>query len=391
MMRASNTITVRVQYCANVADCSGYAEAARNNILALQSWGVDVSIQPRRFACKQGDDAPAHDARLRHLLGRANAHTIRIIHAAAGRFPEQLEPGVKNVGCTVWETDKLPAEWIEACNAMDEIWVPCRWNVDVFRAAGVVAPVYRIPHAVGPEWTEAKVATLTRPELPPGSFVFYSIFQWCERKNPFGLIKAYLSEFAPKDGVCLLLKTYLANHSDAERIELERMIAEARRDMGMAGETLPPIVLLVGNLPRVQVLALHQRGDCYVMPHRSEGWGVPLMEAMSLGKPTIATRYGGNLDFMRHDNSYLLDYQLTPVFGMPWIKTYRGDQMWAEPDLAHLKRLMREVYEDRQRARTVGEKAAADLRQLHWRSVGALMVERLQQLAGVPAWCADGI
>jgi glycosyltransferase involved in cell wall biosynthesis len=33
--------------------------------------------------------------------------------------------------------------------------------------------------------------------------------------------------------------------------------------------------------------------DCYVSLHRSEGFGLTIAEAMLLGKPVIATRYGG--------------------------------------------------------------------------------------------------
>ena len=38
-----------------------------------------------------------------------------------------------------------------------------------------------------------------------------------------------------------------------------------------------------------------------------------MAEAMLLGKPVIATRYSGNLDFMDDANSLLVDYQLVPV------------------------------------------------------------------------------
>ncbi len=34
---------------------------------------------------------------------------------------------------------------------------------------------------------------------------------------------------------------------------------------------------------------------------------------MALGKPVIATRYSGNLDFMTDANSYLVDYTLTEI------------------------------------------------------------------------------
>ena len=41
--------------------------------------------------------------------------------------------------------------------------------------------------------------------------------------------------------------------------------------------------------------------DCYVSPHRSEGFGLTMLESMALGKPVIATAYSGNMDFMTED------------------------------------------------------------------------------------------
>ena len=80
-----------------------------------------------------------------------------------------------------------------------------------------------------------------------------------------------------------------------------------------------------------------------------------MAEAMLLGKPVVATAYSGNLDFMRPENAYLVDYELTPIG--PATTPIRPRPQWAEPDLDHAARLLREVFDDREEARRRGETA----------------------------------
>ena len=64
------------------------------------------------------------------------------------------------------------------------------------------------------------------------------------------------------------------------------------------------VVMLDGYLDRPDLCALLNAADCYLSPHRAEGYGLTLLESMALGKPVIATAYSGNMDFMTADNSY---------------------------------------------------------------------------------------
>ena len=124
--------------------------------------------------------------------------------------------------------------------------------------------------------------------------------------------------------------------------------------------------------------------DCYVSLHRSEGLGLTMAEAMAIGKPVIGTAYSGNLDFMTSKNSFLVDYELTRV-GADCL-VYPADGEWAQPDLEHAGRLMREVYEDPARAARIGARARADIaHQLTPKTTGAAMLTRLEHLAGRPA------
>ncbi len=145
-------------------------------------------------------------------------------------------------------------------------------------------------------------AAVARTELGlPEGFVFLFVFDYAsvfERKNPVGLVRAFKQAFAPGEGPVLAIKSINGGVHLTKR-EWLHYEAEGR----------PDIVLLEEYLPAGHKDALLAACDCYVSLHRAEGFGLTMAEAMALGKPTIATGYSGNLEFMTPENSYLVGWQ----------------------------------------------------------------------------------
>lgn len=69
----------------------------------------------------------------------------------------------------------------------------------------------------------------------------------------------------------------------------------------------PGIRTISTTMTEEQVYSLFQLSDCFVSPHRSEGFGLNIAQAMYYGKPVIATGYSGNMDFTSAENSFLID------------------------------------------------------------------------------------
>jgi glycosyltransferase involved in cell wall biosynthesis len=206
--------------------------------------------------------------------------------------------------------------------------------------------------------------------LSDDAFVFlftFDVSSQMERKNPFGLISAFRRAFVERPDVVLALKF---TNAEYDRREVRRL-QEAVRGLN--------VVLLEGYMERQELAGLMRAADSYVSLHRSEGFGLTIAEAMALGKPVIATRYSGNVDFMTAANSYRVDCQIVPIerdHG-PYLCGFS----WAEPDLEQAAALMREVVEDRAGAAARGRRAAADIAE--WRAperTGARVHQRLEQI-----------
>jgi glycosyltransferase involved in cell wall biosynthesis len=103
--------------------------------------------------------------------------------------------------------------------------------------------------------------------------------------------------------------------------------------------------------------------DCYVSLHRAEGLGLTMLEAMSYGKPVIATNYSGNCDFMDDQNAFLVPYELIEIGRGS--EPYSENAMWAQPDLSRAAEYMRNVFENRTESALVGEKAIMTVKSLY--------------------------
>lgn len=369
---------IGIRWVGPLLDGSGYAEASRNYVAALHTVGVNLVLHPVSFERARTDYGRA-GAIVNSLLGRSFQYALNVVHLTPHHFPLYREDGCFNIGFFAWETDSLPREWVSRCNLMDELWVPCHRTADLVRHSGVSKPIRVFGHCATPEdFTRAK--PLRYPGIEDQAFKFYSVFQWTERKNPRGLLHAYLTAFTDEDPVVLMLKTYRSNYSIEEQNAVREEIRKIKGELG--GTHAPRVVLIPYMLTREQMLGFHQLGDCFVLLQRGEGWGLPHFEACWMGKPVITTGVGGNLEFTRPAFSYLVDSTPVPVQGMPWIRWYsRRSMTWAEPDILEARSFMRHVYRHRAEASDKGRAARRYVqKRFSWDAVGRIMRARLVEI-----------
>ena len=329
-----------IEYVGPAFDASGYGQACRGYLRALTDAGAQVVLRALSFEQIQ-PDLGAEGAWLRSILVKDNGPTgaeLRVLHSTPDTW-EAIQKGLPplpTVGYCAWETDAPPAGWAGWINDYVSIlMVPSSQNAKAFASAGVTVPIVVMPHAVAP------IPPSERPTLPrTGAFRFLSVFQWTERKNPIGLLKAFLTEFRHDENVCLVLKTYLLAGGEQERRQIRQYINEVKRGLWL--DAYPEVRIIVEKLSSADLAQLVHDCDAYVSLHRQEGFGLPIVEAMMASKPVIVTETGGPAEFLLPRECYV-PFTETPVFGMPW-KIYAGSMTWAEPDLMAARRRMRFLF-----------------------------------------------
>lgn len=369
-----------IKYISPTFDGSGYGQASRGYILALHKLGIPITLAPVSFEKTKPDHGKYGDT-LRSLVDKKIDYDVVIIHTTPEFYSRLREEGKTNIAYTIWETDSLHKDWPKYINdSVDKVLVGSKWNKGIFKHSGVTIPVGVVPHGIEVSEFDG-IEPYGISGVSDDAYVFYDIFQWTERKNPMDLIKAYWFAFQNDEDVVLVLKTYRSDYSDKEKDVIRNTLKGLKRIMPM--DKYPKIYLIPNMLSRDEILGLHKRGNCFVSLDRGEGFGLPGFEAGTVGNPIIITGFGGATEYAKTDNSYLVDYQPTPVFGMIWSPWYRGDQCWAEPNVIHGAERMKHVYNNQKEAEEVGNTLKKDIeKKFSWKKVGKRMIKEIGMVEG---------
>lgn len=363
---------MKVKYCGMARDYSGYGEACRHDVGALVSAGVDVTTQIPSYVLESTDFGKV-GALCNELENKPLGYKIKILHTTPNVYTQFMEPNVYHIARAFWETDKLPPDFAQGIQLCNEVWTGSEYNAQAMRNSGITRPIYIIPEAI-----DTDIGEVDKYITNIQAFTFYSIFEWTERKNPFALLSNYWKEFTEKDNVALVIKTYVDNFQKDKRDEIKNYIKRIKKQQPQA--YYAPLYIYNNLMDRRQMYRFHKTFDCFVSTHRGEGWGVPQMEALTMGKPIISTNCGGIHEYLTHkDNSLLLPYTLANVDNTRNKQWYLPEQKWAMVDSEALRKAMRFAIDNQKAMQEMGTKGAQLVKDTFaLKVVGNKMLERLK-------------
>ena len=324
---------------------SGYGEAISFFALSFYKSGLDV--------CFDFSPMSHYDKRLKEKLEEEysdfknfkfskNAKICFFI--GTPKIPENKN--IYNILYFYWETDDLPKGWMKKISHYEEVWVPCKimkMSLQKNNYRGIIK-VFPTPNYNLKKYSKFVIGHKTNPykKISNEVFKFYYIFQWQYRKGYDCLIKAYYNAFTKNENVMLILKTNkLSGSRDSFILNIKKEINKFKNGR----ENLPEIYIIPDIIPKSQIMHLHKMCDVYVAPHRGEGWGMPIADAINQKSAVITTKFGGITDYLDDKDAFFIDYVKTPVKNMRWSgPLYSSNQNWAEPDQNSLSDLMKKSY-----------------------------------------------
>ncbi len=309
-------------------------------------------------------DGHLHDVAVKWGLNDASRPTAQFSHPGFVTSPYLF---------TVWETTQLPRQWAPKLASYDRVFVPSRWNVEVFQKSGY-AHVSHVPLGHDPD----------------------SFHPW-GAKFDFGTERAFLHVCFNhyRKGLDVTIRAWQAMRRQmpdarlflfGRRIQVDRWLSGKPRwtwlgKMKHSRYDDDQITVLepMESLSSDEVASLYRGARCLVLNSRSEGFGFPIVEAMGCGTLAIVPNYGAAAEFI--DGRNCLSHGGTPIEADYSDRGFHDVGQWWEPSLDEVERCMREAYvmEDSERREMTGKARQFVLNRFTWRNSAVALARALEE------------
>ena len=248
-----------------------------------------------------------------------------------------------SIGYWFWELDRPSQSMYDNKEFFNEIWVPNNF------VKSSLEDLNKSVINIGYPYKRIMKNVKSQLKMENGEY-FTTIFDYLsdiERKNPKAVIDSFNMVFNSKkfSNPKLIVKTINSDKCQSDAFKLEKYV-----------EGMKNVVILNDNWTRLDILKLIRNAVAYISLHRSEGLGLPLLEAMDLGVPNIATNYSANTEFMTKDNSCLVDFDLIETLNSKEVYQVNSAK-WANPRIDNAAEYIYKLYKYPELRKEMAEKS----------------------------------
>jgi len=325
---------------APIATRSGYGDHSRDILKSLFELDTyDVKVVPTRWGNTPQDQIDPQTEFGQKILQNVVVNLkkkpdVFIQVSVANEFKPL---GNYNIGITAGvETTIAPQEFIQGSNLMDLIITPSEFTKDILVKTSYTQVDKNTKQEVGKIQVQKPVEVLfegVNTDVFNGKsefsildkvdtdLNFLFVGHWLagdlghSRKDVGMMIKTFCTVFKSvpkKNQPGLILKTSHAGFSVAERELTAGKILELTKEYG---DKCPSVHLVWGDLSESELNSLYndEKVKAMLMFTKGEGYGRPLAEFATTGKPIIVSDWSGYKDFLPKDNTVYLQGELKGV------------------------------------------------------------------------------
>jgi glycosyltransferase involved in cell wall biosynthesis len=259
------------------------------------------------------------------------------------------------IAVTMFESSRIPDDWITPLNEMDAVIVPSGFCRDVFIECGVTATVHVIPLGI----SETYQPVWRHQERP---FTFLTFGDRGARKGGHAAMQAFLLAFGDDPDYHLIIKS-----------------RTPRRPVDILNDN---ITAVQQDMSEAELYELFKSAHCMINPNKGEGFGLIPREFAATGGIALATDWSGTVDDM-HRWGWPLPYTLeTADWKGNRILEGRDLGMWAKPDIGGTAAVLQDVATYRNDYLNRAWNNAQTLHELYsWRGFAAGVYEVWQEAA----------
>ena len=344
---------------APIATRSGYGDHSRDILKSLFDLdNYDVKIVPTRWGNTPQDQLDPTTEFGQRVLQNITTKLDKQpdIYIQVSVANEFRKVGKYNIGITAGvETTLAPQEFLQGSNQMDLIITPSEFTKDILLKTKYTQVDKNTQQPVGELKLEKPVEVLFEGvnidvfnskssssilDSVDTDFNFLFVGHWLQgdlgqdRKDTGMMIKTFCTVFKDlpkKQQPGLILKTSAAGFSVGERENIANKIKQVTDEFG---EKCPPIHLVFGDLSESELNSLYndKKVKAFLMFTKGEGYGRPLAEFATTGKPILVSDWSGFKDFLPKENTIYLEGELTPVHQSAQNKFLLKESKWFTVD-----------------------------------------------------------
>ena len=327
-------------YQAPIATRSGYGDHSRDILKSLFELDkYDVKIVPTRWGNTPQDQINPQTEFGQKVIQNITTQVDRKpdIFIQVSVANEFKRVGEYNIGITAGvESTVAPQEFLQGGNQMDLIITPSEFTKEVLVKTTYTQVDKTTKKEIGQVKLDRPVEVLFEGvdtsifngkskksvlDSVDTDFNFLFVGHWLagglghDRKDVGMMIKTFCTVFKslPKDKQPgFILKTSHAGFSVGDREKIAINIKNITEEFG---DKCPPIHLVFGDLSESELNDLYNddKVKSFVMFTKGEGYGRPLAEFATTGKPIIVSNWSGFTDFLPKEHTLYLDGELQNI------------------------------------------------------------------------------